>query len=355
MPLIVNLWQRVYVAIATLSWSVLAICLLVHAATSYLLFHLAGEAKLTDSAITFAYFYMTTATTVGYGDLSPGSEGGRLANVLVVLPGSIALFTVFLGKVVSSMSTFWRRRLQGLGDYSERSGHTLVVGWQGVRSRRIIQGLLRDRPAGAPRIVLLARGLAANPMPDEIDFVTAEQLSDASSYVLAGAASAQTVVIRGADDDETLAATLAAHSAAPRAHIVAHFQEESAAELVRRQLPGVEVITSIAAGLLVRAARDPGASQLAALMFANHSIDTAYSMKVPPHACGMDYLDVLVGLKRSQALTLVGMCRDGASSVDLNCAADFPVSGGDTLFYIADHRVHAEVVDWAAMRGMVPA
>lgn len=355
MPLIVNLWQRIYVAIATLSWTVLGACFLVHAALSYLLFHFAGEAKLTASAITFAYFYTTTATTVGYGDLSPATEAGRLANVLVVLPGSIALFTVFLGKVVSSISTFWRRRLQGLGDYSERSGHTLVVGWQGGRSRRIIHGLLRDRQAGGPRIVLLARGLAANPMPDEIDFVTAEQLSEESSYVRGGAASAQTIVIRGADDDETLAATLAADSAALRAHIVAYFHEESGAELVRRQLPGVEVITSIAADLLVRAARDPGASQLAALMFANHSIDTAYSLKVPIHASGLDYLDVLVSLKRSHALTLVGLCRAGARSVDLNCPADCPVSGGDTLFYIADHRVSPDAVDWAAMRSAVRA
>jgi hypothetical protein len=43
--------------------------------------------------------------------------------VLIVLPGWIALFTEFLGKVVSSMSTFWRRRLQELGDFSKRSGH----------------------------------------------------------------------------------------------------------------------------------------------------------------------------------------------------------------------------------------
>jgi voltage-gated potassium channel len=354
-PLIVNLWQRVYVAIATLSWSVLGTCFLAHAAASYLLFHLGGEATLTDSIITFAYFYMTTATTVGYGDLSPSSEPGRLANVLVVLPGAIALFTVFLGKVVSSMGTFWRRRLQGLGDYSERSGHTIVVGWQGIRSRRIIQGLLRDRQSGAPRIVLLARGLAANPMPDEIDFVTTEQLSDRDSYVRAGADRAQTLIVRGADDDETLAATLAAHSAAPAAHIAVHFHEESAAALVRRQLPAVEVVTSIAADLLVRAARDPGASQLATLMFANHSIDTAYSMKVPEGASGLAYLDVLVGLKRSYALTLVGMCRDGLANVDLNCPAESLVSAADTLFYIADHRVSADAVDWASMRSAVPA
>lgn len=355
MPLIVALWQRVYVAIATLSWSVLAICFLAHALLSYLLFLAAAETKLTDSLVTFAYFYMTTATTVGYGDLSPGSEGGRLVNVLVVLPGSIALFTVFLGKAVSSISGFWRRRLQGQGDFSERSSHTVVVGWQGARSRRLIEGLLQDRNPRGPRIVLLARGLAENPMPDDIDFVAAEQLSDLPSYARAGAAAAQTLVIRGADDDETLAATLAAHSIAQRAHIVAHFQEEGAAELMRHQFPRVEVVTSIAGGLLVRAARDPGASQLAALMFANHSADTAFSMKLPPETGRVSYLDVLLGLKRIHGLTLIGMCPAGANKVDLNCPVDCEVGAGDTLFYIADHRVGPDKVDWAAMRSVVPA
>lgn len=355
MPIVVNLWQRVYVAIATLSWSVLAVCFIVHALLSYLLFAAVGEAKLTDSAITFAYFYTTTATTVGYGDLSPGGDAGRLVNVLIVLPGSIALFTVFLGKVVSSMSTFWRRRLQGLGDFSKRSGHTLVVGWQGVRSRQLIEGLLRDRQPDSPRIVLLARGLAANPMPDEIDFVAAEQLSEGASYLRAGAALAHTVVLRGADDDETLAATLAAHRAALRAHIVAHFQEEGAAALIRHQFPDIEVVPSIAAGLLVRAARDPGASQLAALMFTSQSIDTAFSMKLPLHAGPLSYLEVLIGFKRKHGMTLVGLCRADARKVDLNCPADCEVGPGDTLFYIADRRVGADEVDWPRMRAEVTA
>lgn len=353
MPFVVNVWQRTYVAIATLSWTVLAICFLFHALLSYLLFHWTGEAKLTSSVITFAYFYMTTATTVGYGDLSPGSEAGRLANVLIVLPGSISLFTVFLGKAVTSISGFWRRRLQGLGDFSERTGHTLVVGWQGTRSRRLIEGLLHDQHGAGT--VLLARGITENPMPDDIDFVVAEQLSDLASYGRAGAAGAQTLIIRGADDDETLAATLAARAAAPAAHIVAHFQEEGAAQLVRHQFPTIEVITSIAAGLLVRSARDPGASQLAALMFASNSVDTAFSMKVPSGAGPLRYVDVLLALKQRHGLTLIGLCRDGASKVDLNCPVDCEVGAGDTLFYIADHRVTAGDVAWATLQERVEA
>ena len=236
MPIIRSLWHRVYIAIATLSWGVLAGFFLVHALLSYLAFVAAGEKDLTDHAITFAYFYTTTATTVGYGDLSPKSDGGRLANVLLVLPGSIALFTAFLGKAIADIGAIWRRRLQGLGDFSEdRSGHTLVVGWQGTRTRRLIEGLLHD--SGGSPIVLLATGIAENPMPADIDFIASDGLSHPEFYVRAAAGKAATVVIRGRDDDETMAATLAAHAAAPDAHIVAHFGDEGAARLIRTQFP----------------------------------------------------------------------------------------------------------------------
>ncbi len=352
MPFFVQLWQRTYVSIATLSWSVLGLCFAAHALLSYGLFTAAGEGDLVASPITFIYFYMTTATTVGYGDLSPGGDAGRLVNVLVVLPGSIALFTVLLGKAVAGMSAFWRRRLQGLGDFSERSGHTLVVGWQGARSRRIIEGLLCDARTGAPRIVLLARGLDSNPMPEEVDFVAVNQLGERAGFARAGASGAQTVIIRGADDDETLAATLAGHSAAPQAHIVAHFHEDDAADLIRHQLPNVEVISSIAAGLLVRAARDPGASQLAALMFADQTVDTAFSLRVPEGAGPIAYVDVMLAFKQHYGLTLIGMCRDGGRKVDLNCPADCTITAGDTLFYIADQRADLAAIDWSAMAAM---
>lgn len=350
MPFIVGLWQRAYVAIATLSWPVLAACFVAHAALSYTLFLATGEEKLTSTVVTFLYYYMVTATTVGYGDLSPGGEAGRLAGILFVLPGSISLFTVFLGKAVTTVGGFWRRRLQGHGDFHERTGHVLVVGWQGTRSRRLIEGLVHDHHPHAPRVVLIARGLAENPMPDEIDFVVAEQLSDLPSYARAGAAGAQTVVIRGVDDDETLAATLAARAAAPHAHIVAHFQEDGAAQLVRHQFPTIEVITSIAAGLLVRSARDPGASQLAALMFADNSVDTAFSMKLPADVGPIRYVELFRAFKEAHGLTLIGMCRADATKVDLNCPVDCAVEPGDTLFYIADHRVTASEIAWHALQ-----
>ena len=340
-----RLLLRLYIEIATLSWRVFFLCFFLHAAISYLGLAYAGESKLTAEPADFFYFYMTTATTVGYGDLSPGSREGRLIGAFFILPGSIALFTAFFGKAITTISGYWRGRLQGHGDFSGRVGHTIVVGWQGARTKYLIEALERDRPR--ERVVLLATKLSENPLPNLIDFVVSDSISDLDSFLRAGADGAAALVIRGIDDDETLAATLAAAAAATRAHIVAHFQAEGPAQLIRRQCPNVELVTALTSSLLARAARDPGASRLAALMFADGAADTAFSMRLPADMNPIGYFDALAGLKRSNGLTLIGL-GDQQGHVDLNCAADRVMNAGDTLYYIADHRILASEVDWSA-------
>ncbi len=343
-----HLWQRVYLAIADLSWSVLALAAVVHATISWALFVWAGDAELTRDAVTFAYFYVTTATTVGYGDLAPASDGGREVALAFVLPGSIALFTAFLGKAVADVGGFWRRRMHGGGNYSGRAGHTIVVGWQGARSRQLI-AMLSAECARDERPVLLAPGLEENPLPDRVDFVLADGLSSLSDYERAGGRGARSVIVRGDTDDDTLAATLAARAAAPNAHIVAYFEDEGAASLITRHDAQVEAISSLSSQLLVRASRDPGASRLAELMFSGHTPDTAFSLRVPDEAPDATYLATLIGLKRHANLALIGLCSDTRGEVDLNCDIDRPVRGGDTLFYLADARVSSGAIDWSVI------
>ncbi|WP_120716947.1 potassium channel family protein [Tsuneonella amylolytica] len=351
-PSLRAMWQQLYLSIATLSWSVLALCYAAHAAVTYFGFRAAGETDLTANLADFVYYYVTTATTVGYGDMSPATHDGRLLAALVVLPGSIALFTAFLGKSITAMGGYWRRRLQGQGDFSQRQGHTIVVGWQGARSRTLVERLVQGHRED--RIVLLAAGLAENPAPDLADFVAATSMSEIESFLRAGAAGAARVVIRGVDDDETLTATLAAVAAATDAHIVIHLQDDNAAGLIERQFPQVEVVTSLASGLLARAARDPGASRLAALMFSDQTIDTAFSLKVPALGAPLPYFEALCSLKRDYGVTLIGVGRAGDTAgdeVDLNCQADCTITGGTTLYYIADNRIDAAAVDWHRMAG----
>ena len=281
------------------------------------------------------------------------TSAGRIAGLAFVLPGSIALFTATLGKAIADLGNRWRRGMNGYGDYAAREGHTIVLGWQGGRSRRLIDLLLADQTSEA-RIVLVAKGLEQNPMPDAVDYVRVDGLSTQAGLVRAGIAGAASVVLRGQDDDETLAATLAANAAAGSAHIVAHFEDEQTAELIMRQCPEVEAIGSLSAELLVRSSRDPGASRVADLLFSAKSEDTAYSLEMPPSASPIPYLDALVALKRLHGITLVGVCRERGRDLDLNCAPDRLVQPGDTLFYIADARIAADEIDWMALPRTVP-
>ena len=349
MPLFDAVVRRIYVAIATVSWSALCAVVVIHGLVSYILLAICGEADLTGSFVNFIYFYVVTATTVGYGDMSPATPAGRMAGILLIIPGAIAIFTAILGKAISDVGSIWRRRMNGFGDYSERDGHTVILGWQGIRTRRLIELLLADRSDGE-RIILVDKALDQNPMPDVIDYVRSDALSTPSGLQRAGLAAAARVIIRGGDDDETIAATLAASSAKSSAHIVAHFEDERAVELISRQCPDVEAIGSLSAELLVRASRDPGASRVADRLLSAESEDTAYSMIVPGGAAPISYLDAMVGLKRHYGLTLVGLSGPDDRNVDLNCPTDQPIRAGDQLFYIADARQLPDDILWGALK-----
>ncbi|NVL32280.1 two pore domain potassium channel family protein, partial [Pseudomonas syringae pv. actinidiae] len=67
-------------------WAGIGMLLLVHYGVSWLLLTLAGEDHLLQWA-DFTYFYLTTATTVGYGDLSPKSGWGKLVTTTWIMLG----------------------------------------------------------------------------------------------------------------------------------------------------------------------------------------------------------------------------------------------------------------------------
>ncbi len=354
MPISHVLLRRIYLAVVNLGWHTLLVVFLAHIALTYLALSLAGETALTGGAVDFLYYYMTTATTVGYGDLSPQTTHGRIAALLFVMPGSIAIFTAVLGKAITDLSSIWRRGMNGYGNFSDREGHTVVLGWQGLRTRRLIELLQADRPA-EEKIVVVDKAQEQNPLPELIDYVRADALSALADLERAGVNGAARIIIRGTNDDETLAATLAVSTTARRAHVVAFFEDEQAANLIAKQCPEVETVGSLSAELLVRASRDPGASRVAGRLLSAHTADTAFSMTIPAGAPQISYINALVALKQRYAMTLVGVSAGRGGPVDLNCAPDRRLSPGETIFYIADARLSPDSVAWTELGGATAA
>ena len=64
-----------------------------------------------EPTTSFIYFSLTTITTLGYGDLAPVSEVGRLLATIEALVGQVYLVT-FVGMVVGLLVAERQRRIE---------------------------------------------------------------------------------------------------------------------------------------------------------------------------------------------------------------------------------------------------
>lgn len=89
------------------------------------------EKQNPDSGIQSFYdgiwWSLVTLTTVGYGDLVPTTEAGRIIG-FVFLFGSLSVFAILIGQITSIMNTVAENRR--LGHYGTKmKNHAVIVGW----------------------------------------------------------------------------------------------------------------------------------------------------------------------------------------------------------------------------------
>lgn len=335
------------------SWLALFMAYVAHMLTTWSMLALAGESKLV-ALDAFPYYYMTTATTIGYGDLSPSSTAGRYIVAFLLMPGAVALFAAILTKTSAALVIYWKRHLMGKKSYHDMQGHTVLVGWCGTESGRLVNLLLSDTATDDEGIVLVAEGLNENPLPEQIRFVSVESYADSNSYARAALGQAGRVIVNTPNDDLTLAAVLAIKACKPNCHVVAHFNGAAGANLVRAHHPDVECTRPIAAEIIARAAQDPGSSQVTYdLLSAADTGAAQFSIQVPDGE-GRFIGDMAKRFRESGAI-LLGFRATDESVPRLNPPPTTVVHPGSTLYYIRDTRLRSDEIIWDRAGQAVPA
>ena len=124
-----------------------------------ILFHWLEREGLKDthdghvSLLDVIYFTMISATTTGYGDIVPVTEGTRLFDALVVTPIRILFLLIFIGSAYlfvarRTWEKFVMKRIQ-----RSLSDHVVVVGY-GTKNSRAVQELI-DLGAEPENIVVI--------------------------------------------------------------------------------------------------------------------------------------------------------------------------------------------------------
>ena len=326
------------------SWMALVAALLAHLLLTWVLLASAGEDKLIAPGA-FPSYYMTTATTIGYGDLTPQTTAGRMVVAFLLMPGSVAFFAAVLAKIGAGLSVYWRRHREGRMRYDGMHGHTVLVGWRGAESDRLISLLLSDTATDDEGLVVIAEELTENHRPEHMRFVAIGTYADATSYARAAVATAHRIIINPPTDDQTLAAVLAVMAHNPSAHVVAHFECESAAQLVRSHYPHVECTRPMTAEVIARAAQDPGSSALTQDLLSASEGQAQFSLVVPV-GVRATVQQVAACLKMHGGMFIGMRGPDGALAV--NPRDEEPVGAGALAYYLAPRRIEPSVLNGLA-------
>lgn len=333
-----------------LSWLMLLLVLLGHCALSWGLMWGADETHLLSPA-QWLYFYITTSTTVGYGDLSPGSGPGRLWAALFILPGGVVILAAVLGKLSSFFITLWRKGMQGRGDYPDLDNHIVIFGWHRHHTPKMVELIFGDSRRQNRKVLLCTSQEIENPFPERVLFVRGESLTDPSFLLRTGILNAARVIVFRESDDQTLATCLGIAATKTRAHIVAWFEQPQMVDLLRSHCPQIECHSNIAMELLVRSAQDPGSSRVQQQLLSTLVGPTQYSVLVPDDFTGTTFGRLLAFFKTRHEAIALGVA-DSATGNDLrlNPPGSDPVSAGQVIYYMSAQRLHGDEIRWDEMQ-----
>ncbi len=336
MPIWLNLRRWVFQNFNRLTGRNLLILFSSYVFISWALYWLADEGAIYGSFTDFIYYLVVTASTVGYGDMSPETPLGKWLTLIFVIPAGLSLFAIVVGRIAGIMVDYWRSGITGNRGLSVEN-HIVILGWNGQRTLNLVRMLQHDVKQQKD-IILCVRPKMENPLPGEVEFIRTETFTDSIAMEKACLSKATTILIDNPEDDITLSTALYCARVNPSAHMLAYFNDDSLSDLLQHHCPNVECIPSVSVEMMAKAAVDPGSSQLHhELLATNHGM-TQYAIVYPEGAepCQID--SIFARLKTDFDATLIGvMPSDG--TMQLNPPLNTPVAPGDTIFYIAEQRI----------------
>ncbi len=263
------------------------------------------------------YWAVTTATTVGYGDVLPHNPVGRVIASLVMLT-TIPIVGAVFGLIAGASAVTHIRRILGMDTRLPTEPYTLILGLDPIVPRVIDELCARDTPT-----VLVAPERPAG-APEDLVFVAGDP-TDEQVVARSRPERADRALIACEQDADTMVVAVALHSLAPRLRAYALTQSPR----VARALKELGVTHTLAADELVghtvaKSLETPLAGDLLLQLvdttgyrLAEQVVDPALQNHPLSHA------------RSTPGALVLGIARDG--HVDLGLGDDPTLAAGDRL------------------------
>ena len=309
-----------------------------YAVAAYWILYICNETQLL-SFPDFIYWIIVTTSTVGYGDMSPETTAGKWATALFIIPAGLSLFGLTIAKIGLILSDSLTKEKRGLR-LTNSTNHCVIIGWNNERTHKLINLISATQNGHKEKILLVAKEVSENPMPNQIEFVSVTSYTNQSDMQRANIPEAARIIIDTQQDDLTLATALFCRQLNEDCHKTVYFKEENMAGLLKPYCPNVEIIPSVSVEMLARSSIDPGSSILHQQLLDPNEGDSQYSSPYIGNK-NTEFGKLFSELKYKQNAILLGYRKANSNEIRLNPNAESVIEPNDMLYYIAPVRLSA--------------
>jgi voltage-gated potassium channel len=269
---------------------------------------------------TGVYWAITTATTVGYGDVTPKNPVGRLVAILVMLT-AIPLLAAVFALVTGSAAAAGLRRLLDMEHPFPAGDYRVILGYHPA-----VPGVLDDLSEADAAVVLVA-DVEQVKMPSHVHVIRGDP-TDPATIARARPAGAQQALVTGGTDSDVLVSTVLLRKQAPDLEISALVGAPSVREALREL--GVRHVLSadhLLAHTLARSLETPHAGELLAQI-----VDSDQHGLAEVEADAATHGRPLSAVRNERLGLVLGLVRGG--QVTMGIGDDPVVAEGDHLLVI---------------------
>lgn len=287
------------------------------------------------------WWSIVTLTTVGYGDISPTTAGGRVVAAIIMFFG-IGLLGMLSANLATIMISNKIRERKGMGT-TDLEDHIILCEWN-HRSRAVLREMRSDPKTQNSPVVLIA-DLPEKPIEDDRLIFISGSVNE-ESLEKANLKKANTVVVLGDDsldptsrDAKVVLTTLTIETINPKAYTVVEVVEKANKQhCIRANADEIIVGNELSSHLLATAATDHGMSTIISELINSRYGNDLYSVRATEAFIAKSFLDAMVTLKKEYQATPLGIQKGRGGEVITNPDPEYRIETGDYLVLMSKKR-----------------
>ncbi len=306
---------------------------------------------MSSSAITFfepevsfvsgIWWSIVTLTTVGYGDISPSTAGGRVVAAMIMFLG-IGLLGMLSANLATIMISNRIRENKGMGT-TDLEKHVILCEWN-HRSRSVLREMRANSKTERTPVVLIA-DIGEKPIDDPLLVFVSGQANE-ETLEKANLHKAATVVVLGDDsleptsrDAKVVLTTLTIESINPQVYTVVEVVNiENRQHCLRANADEIIVGSELSSHLLATAAMSHGMSTIVSELISARYGNDLFSVPSPQKFFGKPFLEVMLTMKKEYQATVLGIQKGKGGELVANPDPEYIITADDQLVLMSRER-----------------